>query len=112
MHARKRSISHEPTRRAAIREAAIWFDQGQALIVEGGPGHARMVELDRKLGETDLAFEVRAVNEVLDEDRVVVRGPADTRLEFERAYVAVTHRPDRLVDIELVAPGSARRPSA
>jgi len=29
-----------------------------------------------------------------------VSGPADVRTRFDRAYVAVTHRPDRLVDIE------------
>jgi hypothetical protein len=47
----------------------------------------------------------------VDEERVVVSGPADVRTQFDRAYVAVTHRPDRLVDVEPSAPGprKARR---
>jgi hypothetical protein len=31
---------------------------------------------------------------------VTVAGPAFARTSFERALVAVTHRPDRIVDVE------------
>jgi hypothetical protein len=40
------------------------------------------------------------VHEVVDEDRLIVSGPTNARTDFERAYVAMTHRPDRLVDVE------------
>jgi hypothetical protein len=35
---------------------------------------------------------------------VVVADPARARTGFERAYVAMTHRPDRFVDIEPTTP--------
>lgn len=82
-------------------EAAVWIDHDQAVIVEHGPDGQESVErLDRTPQESETAFEVRTVDEVLDQDRVVVSGPAYARTGFERAYVAVTHRPDRLVDVE------------
>ena len=56
--------------------------------------------LDRAPGESEADFEARTVGEVVDEEQVVVSGPAYARTDFERAYVAVTHRPDRLVDVE------------
>jgi hypothetical protein len=40
------------------------------------------------------------VDQVVDEERVVVSGPAFARTDFERAYTALTYRPDRLVDVE------------
>lgn len=82
-------------------EAAVWIDHDQAVIIEQWPdGHENVERLDRTPQESEAAFEVRTVDEVLDQDRVVVSGPAYARTGFERAYVAVTHRPDRLVDVE------------
>jgi len=96
----KRKSGRRPVRTVAIREAAVWIDQGQALIVTRGPDREESMELlDRMPGESVVTFEARTVDEVLDEDRIVVRGPANARLEFERTYTAVTHRPDRIVDV-------------
>lgn len=82
-------------------EAAVWIEHDLAVIVEQWPdGHENVERLDRIPPESEAAFEARTVDEVLDEDRVVVSGPAYARTGFERAYVAVTHRPDRLVDVE------------
>lgn len=88
-------------------EAVVWIDHDQAVIVEHGPGGRESVErLDRAPAESEAAFEARTVDQVVDEDRVVVSGPAYARTDFERAYVAVTHRPDRLVDVEPKTPPS------
>ena len=82
-------------------EAVVWIDREQALIVAGARDGSERVEiLDRALIETESAFEARATDAVLDADRVLVSGPADVRTDFERTYVAITHRPDRLVDLE------------
>jgi hypothetical protein len=79
----------------------VWIDHDQAVIVGQEPDGRESVELlDRAPEESEAAFDARTVNEVVDEDRVVVSGPAYARTDFERAYVAVTHRPDRLVDVE------------
>lgn len=100
MMARKRKGTRQPVPTAPIREAAVWIDRGQALIVARGPDREEWVEVvERMPGESIITFEVRTVDEVLDEDRIVVRGAATDRLEFERTYTAVTHRPDRIVDV-------------
>jgi hypothetical protein len=83
------------------RNALVWIDHDQAVIVEQGPSGRNEVELlNRLAAETEAMFDVRAVESVVDRDRVVVSGPAHARTDFERAYVAMTHRPDRLVDVE------------
>jgi hypothetical protein len=91
------------------REAEIWIDHDQAVIVEHGPDRRSGVErLDRGPHESEMTFEARMIDQLIDDDRVVVSGPSDARLQFERAYVAVTHRPDRLVDAEPAAPTPRR----
>ena len=85
-------------------EAAVWIDRDIALIAAGRPdGSERLSILDRSLLESQRAFEARATDAVLDADRVLVSGPADVRTDFERTYVAITQRPDRLFDLETIA---------
>lgn len=85
-------------------EAMVWIDHDIALIVAGRPdGSERLSILDRSLLETERAFEARATDAVLDADRVLVSGPAEVRTDFERTYVAITQRPDRLFDLETIA---------
>ena len=82
-------------------EATVWIDHDQAIIATQYPDGTPLVErLGRGAAEPEAAFEARAVDEVLEIDRVTVAGPAFARTGFERAYVAVTHRPERLVDVE------------
>jgi len=82
-------------------EALVYVDHSQAVIVEHAVDGREVIEvLSRKPAETETAFDGRAVNEVADQDRIVVSGPAYARTDFERAYVAATHRPDRIVDVE------------
>lgn len=90
------------TRRAPGRcEATVWIDHDQAVIVDREADQTETVEiLSRGMHESEASFERRAVGEISGEDRVVVTGPAYARTQFERAYVALTHRPDRLVDVE------------
>ncbi len=83
------------------RKVVVWIDHDQAFIVGQDPDGRESVELvDRAPGESETEFEARTVGEVVDDEQVVVSGPAYARTDFERAYVAVTHRPDRLIDIE------------
>lgn len=90
-------------------KVVVWIDHAQAFIVGQGPDGRENVELvDRAPGETEADFEARTVGEVVDDDEVVVSGPAYARTGFERAYVAVTHRPDRLVDVEPVSVPAAK----
>jgi hypothetical protein len=82
-------------------EALIWIDREAALIVaDARDGTERFEILDRAMSETGDVFEARITDTVLDADRILILGPADMRIDFERTYVAITHRPDRLIDLE------------
>ena len=97
------------TRGQGRTEATVWIDRHRALIIDRpDDGPERFDLLTRGIFETPAAFEHRAVDEVAGSDRVVVTGPAFARTEFERAYVALTQRPDRIVD---VAPSAAPTPT-
>jgi len=86
--------------------ALVWIDNEHAVIVSGeADGKDTVACLEREQDETVNQFEARTVDQVVDDERVVVSGPASARTSFERVYVAVTHRPDRLVEIEPVILG-------
>ncbi len=53
--------------------------------------------------ESTPEFLARVAHETTDCDRLVVMGPGDERLAFEREYVTLYRRPDRLVDDEPAA---------
>ena len=92
-------ITPKGPRRA--HEAIVWIDHERAVIVSPKLDVAESVELlERRAGESAASFEARAVDGVIDDERVMVVGPAFVRTSFERAYVAVTHRPDRLFEVE------------
>jgi hypothetical protein len=81
--------------------ARVSIDHEQAVIVSRpADGPASTEVLNRRPAESEASFEARTADEVIDEERVAVSGPADLRTGFERAYVALTHRPERLVDVE------------
>lgn len=83
-------------------DALIWIDHQQAIIARReGDGSPLIERLGRGALEPEAAFEARAVDELMDHSgTVTVAGPAFARTSFERALVAVTHRPDRIIDVE------------
>ena len=102
--------------RSARPDAIVWIDRETAIITDLDPDGERapVVEcLARGAGEPATQFEARALDEVIDDDVVAVAGPLSARLSFERRFVAVTHRPDRLVDVETAvdAPDVADHPA-
>jgi hypothetical protein len=87
-------------------EAIVRIDQDQALILaRTTEGEDALDVLARDPSETEAVFDGRILDGVIDMDRVIVSGTLDARTAFERAYVGVTHRPDRLIDI---GPAAAR----
>ena len=87
--------SHDPP------DALVWIDHEQAIIATHDAAGSPVVErLGRGAGEAESAFEARTIDELLDRGRITVSGPAFARTAFERALVAVTHRPDRIIDVE------------
>lgn len=82
-------------------DSMVWIDHEQAIITTREGHGAPLVErLGRGRFEPEAAFEARAVDEVVDAPSVMVSGPASARTSFERALVAVTHRPDAIIDVE------------
>jgi hypothetical protein len=81
--------------------AVVWIDDTQAIITTSADDGQPVVEqLGRGCMESESLFDARTVEAVIDRDPVAVSGPAFARVAFERAFVAVTHRPERLLDVE------------
>jgi hypothetical protein len=98
-----------PPRQNTPREAVIWVDHHRAVIIEARHGGRDHVEvLDRRATETGPGFEARTIDRLAERDLVIVSGPASARIDFERSYVAMTHRPDCLVDVAIDAYASRR----
>jgi hypothetical protein len=109
MTTRRRTGGTQPTTEAIVR-----IDQDQALILaRTTEGEDALDVLARDPSETEAVFDGRILDGVIDMDRVLVSGTLDARTAFERAYVGVTHRPDRLIDVGPAAPRHriTRRPS-
>jgi hypothetical protein len=87
-----------PQTSPSTEETQVWIDHEHAVISGAAHAHDTVELLEREPGESEARFEARAVHEVADEPKIVVSGPAFARTGFERAYVAITHRPDRLAE--------------
>jgi hypothetical protein len=82
----------------AARSAVVRLDPARALVARvgrGGPVSRRSIERGADAQSTWFARIVDATGD----DQVIVLGPPDARLAFEREYVQIRHRPDRLVDV-------------
>src|SRR5262245_64627771 len=80
--------------------AFVWLDRSHALIaraVEAGTG---VTEIERSF-DTEPGYLLRVAEQAADCDRLVVIGPEASRRAFEREYVALYDRQDRLVDAGL-----------
>ena len=96
-----------------VGETEIWIGADQAVIVDSSAdGQDAVHNVDRGPAESRPAFELRTLREIVDRDRLFVFGSPDSRIGFERAYVRLTHRPDRLVDAPPPTPDAAPPPPA
>jgi hypothetical protein len=92
---------------ASVRDATVWIDHDQAVIRKGGADDG-FERFWREQAESESAFDLRTVHEIIDRDRIDVAGPIGARIGFERAYVSMTHRPDQLVAPEPTTPTPER----
>lgn len=79
--------------------AVIWVDGWRAIVARTEHGKRVITEVDRDADPEPL-YLLRVARQADDCDRVMILGPDTTRLAFEREYVALYRRPDRLVDVE------------
>jgi hypothetical protein len=82
--------------------AVVWVDGWHALVARSDEGRRTITEIDRE-ASPQLDYLLRVARETTDCDRLMILGPGDARLAFEREYVALYRRPDRLVDVEAAA---------
>ena len=81
-----------------LSRASVWIDANQTVIIRRlGSGPAAVEVLVREPAETEGSFDIRSANEVRDADEVLVSGAMGEQAGFDRAFVALTRRPDRLV---------------
>ena len=87
------TLTHPPTSPAAL----IWLDRSHALVARRYREGSLVTEIDRG-PEVESDFLRRVATEAATCDRLVVIGPDSSRLAFEREYVELYRRPDRVID--------------
>jgi hypothetical protein len=86
--------------RVVAPSAVVWIDSELATVaVMDGAGRIS-TSVVRRGHRPALDHLARVVHEIGDRERVIILGPNTARLALEREYVAIYHRPDRLVDVE------------
>jgi hypothetical protein len=93
--------------RTVAPSAAVWIDGRVAIVARmGDDGVASTAEIERG-SEQEAAYLALVVRAIGDRERVLILGPSSVRLALEREYVAIYHRPERLVDVEPAGPMDA-----
>jgi hypothetical protein len=80
-----------------IPAALVWLDRSHALVARPSQAGANVTAIPRDDG-AEAAYLARVTREAGDCDALVVTGSDAGRLAFEREYVALFRRPDRIVD--------------
>ena len=84
--------------------AVVWIN-GRHAVVAVADGEVGITSSTvERVVESEADFVARIVGAVGDSARVMVLGPTSLRLAVQRAYVAVSHRPDRLVELDRHGP--------
>src|SRR3954447_8569171 len=90
--------------RARSHGAVVVVGDEHALIARDDAGEPRITEIYRR-ADPEALYLLRIAREARQCDRLVVMGQGRARLAFEREYVALYRRPDRLVDVPSVPAG-------
>jgi len=98
------TVSHAPVARPH-HAGAVFIDRWHALVARSGDRTAMVTDVQREF-DSEPEFLLKVARETADCDRLVVMGPDDERLAFEREYVSLFQRPDRLLDDEAIATAS------
>jgi hypothetical protein len=82
-----------------VRTSVLRLDPSNALIARTGhDGLVARRSIERG-PDSQSAYFARIVDATDEHDCLIVLGPGYARLAFEREYVEICHRPDRLVDV-------------
>ncbi len=107
MHGRTRQPA-PPDRVATLSHptgAVTWIDPARAVIARTATsGGVALKTIRSESARGRAPFLARVVDEIGDRDRVLILGPDAMRVELEREYVSIYHRPDRILDVEASGP--------
>ena len=85
--------------------AVVWINGRHAVVAVADDDVSGITSTTvERMIESEADFVGRIVGAVGDSERVMVLGPASLRLAVQRAYVAISHRPDRLVEVTRTGP--------
>lgn len=100
----RRGVESTPATEVVQPSAVVWIN-GRGAIVASMDWDRRVTTCTIERGlEPEPSYLDLVINAIGDRDRVVILGPGTIRLALERAYTAIFHRPDRLVDVEPAGP--------
>lgn len=91
----------------ATPDAVVWVDERHAIVARADSEGIATTEI-RRVTLPETRYLARVVHEIRDRRHVMIVGPETIKLALEREFVAVSHRPDRLV----APPPAARRAGA
>jgi len=77
----------------------VWLDHWHAFVARHGHGPNAVVEVARD-ADPEAAYLRRVASLASDCPRVVILGPDDDRLAFDREYESMYARPDRFIEVE------------
>jgi hypothetical protein len=97
-----------PMATAQHSTAVVWLDPFRAMVARTRAGRSEVTDVDREL-DPEASYLLRVIREAANCDRVVIMGPDASRIAFEREYVALYQRPDRLIDIGIEAAPQPRQ---
>ncbi len=81
------------------RTSVVTIGRSTAFLARiGQDGTVSRRSIERGL-DSQGAFFARIADAIGNHDRLVILGQETARLAFEREYVLIYHRPDRLVDV-------------
>jgi hypothetical protein len=95
----------EPTSApTAQTSAVVWLNGREAIVATTDDGRRIATTSIERGTDPESGYLAHIVHVLGDRERVIILGPGLTRLALEREYVAIFHRPDRLVDVEQAGP--------
>jgi hypothetical protein len=108
MHGKTRSAGRARLTPSRRPDVITWIDRQRALVARRTPGGTIEVsEFDLPPDDAGQQIALASVAHALaDGDRIAVMGAESVRTRLEREYVAISHRPDRLMDVHREGPVS------
>jgi hypothetical protein len=84
-------------------EAIVWIDGRHAIVASAAADGGVATRWVDRGAESETEFLAHVVHQIGDRPTVSIVGPSGVRLALEREFVAISHRPERLIGIPMAA---------